>query len=74
MQIARIRHPKTEGEGFEPSTFVMAKNVCGMPHREIEHARQKELGEREGYTVEPAPGGRYRVTATATFGKPRDAS
>jgi hypothetical protein len=42
------------------------------PHREIEHTRQKELGEREGYTVEPAPGGRYRVTAT--FEKPRDPS
>jgi membrane protein implicated in regulation of membrane protease activity len=43
-------------------------------HREIEQARRKELGEREGYTVEPSPGGRYRVTATGTFGKPRDRS
>jgi len=43
-------------------------------HREIEHARQKELGERQGYTVEAAPGGRYRITATGTFGKPRDGS
>jgi len=41
-------------------------------HREIQQARQKELGEREGYTVEPTPGGRYRVTATSTIGKRRD--
>ena len=44
------------------------------PHREIEHARQRELGEREGHTVEPAPGGLYRVTAAGTISKPRDGS
>lgn len=43
-------------------------------HREIEQARRKELGEREGYTVERSPGGRYKVTATSTFGKPPDRS
>jgi hypothetical protein len=42
------------------------------PHREIERARQKELSEREGYSVEAAPGGRYRVTATSKFGESRD--
>ncbi len=41
-------------------------------HREIQQARHKWFGEREGYTVESTAGGRYRVTATTTFGKPRD--
>src|SRR3989442_735211 len=43
-------------------------------HLEIERARRKQLSEREGYTVEDAPGGRYRVTATGTLWKPRDGS
>jgi hypothetical protein len=42
------------------------------PHRDIKRARLKELAEREGYTVEPAPGGRHRVTATGTLWKPHD--
>lgn len=43
-------------------------------HREIEQARRKELSEREGYTVEAAPGGRYRVTASSTLWKSPDSS
>jgi hypothetical protein len=40
--------------------------------REIEQARRKELGEREGYTLDRLPGGRYRVSARGTIGGPRE--
>ncbi|HEY4897380.1 MAG TPA: hypothetical protein VII01_14990 [Solirubrobacteraceae bacterium] len=41
-------------------------------HRDIERARLRELGEREGYSVESVPGGRYRISATGTFEKSSD--